>query len=699
VESELLAKVHEAPAVETTTPAVAHETSPVASTVPAEVIASQEKAHIEPEAAANPEAVVEKSAVESELLAKVPEAPAAETTPAITTAGALESSAVATAVPAAVIASQHEAHVGPEAASNAEAVVEKSAVEQELLSKVHETPAAPATSQEAPAVADEAHPVSTIVPAAAGGALAGAAIASHTKNDSVVTPSSVEQINKPTGANDVEAATYTYSSTPVGIGASTTQADVNSIANLSARPEGEGVSADAPSVGVIHGHAIHDIEQDAGAANVGAVASTAAAHQLNQPRADNDIAEATVVERSYPVGTTSTAEPTLAAEPGHSSALPIVAAATAGVAGAGLAAHSTTHGSTTNEAASKNEGVSAADTVAEPANDFPAPATVKEATPAALPVVAAAGVVGGHESHAEHSSKHAEAPAGTAKNGPSAADTVAEPVNDFPAPATVKEATPAALPVVAAAGVATGDSSSAAHSSSSNPIQTTTNTYSSPHLDGASAPITTGPHISDTVNRLDPSVPLASESASAQGSSSAGVTALPLASESTSAQGASHTGVTALPHMSDRHERKLQEAREEEAAIGGDRGEKEHGILHKILHPFHHDKKEENVPPTTVAGEVVDRSSLDAPATATSTSNTTSSTVSAPAMKAPVASLDPVADKAGIVIDPRTGLPTDPLKTHTSTSQEPTSHSESVEPRTSTTLAGGPDWEAINKAQ
>lgn len=48
----------------------------VADAVPAEVKESQKEAHVEPEASANPEAVHEKSDVEKELLAKVPESQA-----------------------------------------------------------------------------------------------------------------------------------------------------------------------------------------------------------------------------------------------------------------------------------------------------------------------------------------------------------------------------------------------------------------------------------------------------------------------------------------------------------------------------------------------------------------------------------------------------------------------------------------------
>jgi hypothetical protein len=103
------------------------------SAVPSEVTSSQKAAHVDPEAAANPAAVSEKSAVEKELLTKVPAADAA----AVSTTGS-----AANAVPAAVLSSQSKAHADPEAAANPVAVGEKSAVEQELLKKVN-------TSQEA----------------------------------------------------------------------------------------------------------------------------------------------------------------------------------------------------------------------------------------------------------------------------------------------------------------------------------------------------------------------------------------------------------------------------------------------------------------------------------------------------------------------------------------------------------------------
>lgn len=98
--------------------------------VPAEVKASQEAAHIAPEASANPEAVAEKSAVEKELLSKVP------------TAEPGTGAATASDVPTEVLTSQKKAHAEPEASANPVAVHEKSDVEKELLAKVKTTEAA-----------------------------------------------------------------------------------------------------------------------------------------------------------------------------------------------------------------------------------------------------------------------------------------------------------------------------------------------------------------------------------------------------------------------------------------------------------------------------------------------------------------------------------------------------------------------------
>ncbi|KAK3678957.1 Cruciform DNA binding protein [Recurvomyces mirabilis] len=162
---------------------LAHSTS---STTPAVVSESQHEAHASPEASANPEAVQEKSAVENELLSRVPTEPATSSSGALgssergiagmaaggvaaatgaaaagaayvtgkenhnpntstigSTTGAQSLASESTSTPLAVTESQQKAHVGPEASANPEAVQEKSAVENELLTKV---PTASATS-------------------------------------------------------------------------------------------------------------------------------------------------------------------------------------------------------------------------------------------------------------------------------------------------------------------------------------------------------------------------------------------------------------------------------------------------------------------------------------------------------------------------------------------------------------------------
>ncbi|KAK1809444.1 hypothetical protein LTR12_016183 [Friedmanniomyces endolithicus] len=161
------------------------------STVPEEVLHSQKEAHFDPEAAASPVAVEEKSAVEKELLEKVPTTTATgEPAPTLeagsNTAGgssmptsgmgaagfsaaglgaaglgaagfgaasmASHEHGAAGGVPETVTESQREANFSPEAAAVPEAVQEKSAVEDELLTKV---PTSTATGEPAPTLASE----------------------------------------------------------------------------------------------------------------------------------------------------------------------------------------------------------------------------------------------------------------------------------------------------------------------------------------------------------------------------------------------------------------------------------------------------------------------------------------------------------------------------------------------------------------
>lgn len=103
------------------------------SKVPEVVKESQAEAGVGPEASAVPEEVTEKSAVEKELLGHVPVAPA-------TSEGIAEHSnsvnAPAKDTPEVVKESIAESGQSPEAAANEEAVLEKKAVEKELLSEI-----------------------------------------------------------------------------------------------------------------------------------------------------------------------------------------------------------------------------------------------------------------------------------------------------------------------------------------------------------------------------------------------------------------------------------------------------------------------------------------------------------------------------------------------------------------------------------
>ncbi|KAJ4331095.1 Cruciform DNA binding protein [Ascochyta clinopodiicola] len=109
-----------------------------AGDVPVVVAESQKEAHASPEAAANAEAVTEKSQFEQELLSQVPKSHEhGESAPSV-------------AVPAVVSDSQREGHASPEAAANFGAVHSKQDLEDELLRSV---PRTNATSESASAIA------------------------------------------------------------------------------------------------------------------------------------------------------------------------------------------------------------------------------------------------------------------------------------------------------------------------------------------------------------------------------------------------------------------------------------------------------------------------------------------------------------------------------------------------------------------
>lgn len=96
--------------------------------VPEVVTKSQEEAHAAPEASANPEAVTEKAAVESELLEEVRKSDGTE-----------EPTHPAPNVPEIVADSQEHAHAPPEASAETQAVEAKSEFESELLREVKKT--------------------------------------------------------------------------------------------------------------------------------------------------------------------------------------------------------------------------------------------------------------------------------------------------------------------------------------------------------------------------------------------------------------------------------------------------------------------------------------------------------------------------------------------------------------------------------
>ncbi|TIA11827.1 hypothetical protein D6C81_07784 [Aureobasidium pullulans] len=131
VEEELKEKVPEANA--------SAESGPVTG-VPEVVTDSQHAAHTGPEAAANPEAVREKAAVESELKQTIPEENATSQRSPVADAASSEPT-IDGSVPEVVTESQERAHVQPEASASPEAVREKTAMEGELLSEVSKAPA------------------------------------------------------------------------------------------------------------------------------------------------------------------------------------------------------------------------------------------------------------------------------------------------------------------------------------------------------------------------------------------------------------------------------------------------------------------------------------------------------------------------------------------------------------------------------
>ena len=133
---------------------------PIAPTVPDVVQQSIAKAHQSPEAAASAEMVGEKSAMEAEFLKRVKteEAGVDKTNKGI---------AIAPTVPDIVQQSIAEAHQSPEAATSAEIVGEKSAVEAEILQRVKTEEAIGEPAPVMSAALSESAPAPTMTPSKA----------------------------------------------------------------------------------------------------------------------------------------------------------------------------------------------------------------------------------------------------------------------------------------------------------------------------------------------------------------------------------------------------------------------------------------------------------------------------------------------------------------------------------------------------
>jgi hypothetical protein len=155
-------------APQSTTAELAGQQPIITRGVPEVVAESQEQAHVSPEAAANPEAVLEKNEVEKELKQKVTEEPAISSVAPESTTNELagQQPVLARGVPEVVAESQEQAHVSPEAAANPEAVQEKSEFENELKQKVAEEPAV-AESSGVPQIVEESQEKAHASPEAA----------------------------------------------------------------------------------------------------------------------------------------------------------------------------------------------------------------------------------------------------------------------------------------------------------------------------------------------------------------------------------------------------------------------------------------------------------------------------------------------------------------------------------------------------
>jgi hypothetical protein len=178
------------------------------SKVPEVVKESQEEAGVAPEASAIPAEVTEKSAIEKELLKEVPVAPSTSEGTAGKGTDKSESTA-AKDTPEVVKESIAESGQSPEAAANEEAVLEKKAVEKELLSEIKpET----STGESAPQITSTGTSGGLNAPASA--AVAGKPTESRDVSPGTVPGSHTETQTAPTVTSGVATATTDKTSTP-----------------------------------------------------------------------------------------------------------------------------------------------------------------------------------------------------------------------------------------------------------------------------------------------------------------------------------------------------------------------------------------------------------------------------------------------------------------------------------------------------
>ncbi|KAF2769417.1 hypothetical protein EJ03DRAFT_96916 [Teratosphaeria nubilosa] len=184
------------------------------------------------------------------------------------------------------------------------------------------------------------------------------------------------------------------------------------------------------------------------------------------------------------------------------------------------------------------------------------------------------------------------------------------------------------------------------------PLSTTTNTTTTTTTSVGQKPRTADPHTSNAQNAAQPQQTshVGRDTAIAGGTGAAGVGAYE--AEKLHHHGDGHNKLHKRDDprgwtQEEKHERELQQAREREAAVGGDRGEKKESLIHRILHPGSHKHEKET---TQHRGRDTEAS--------TATGAAAASGVGGQEYGQQVAGQAPQQlDAEGRVIDPHTGLP------------------------------------------